>query len=228
MTCSATGGGNAGWSPPTACACPWPTSTSSSSHPRAIARLTYLGLQDRFSAKTGKQLTKPAARFTFPPQPIDPDIGPGSKLIVARHRARVVVLRRRVPRPRRGNADRPGQRRPDRREPGTHLLGPPPDVRRTREAGGAVATWPTGCSPVTPPRSGTPSCAATPPRFLPGHGPADGLFVGDYQHVCAWAPHLDRSYVPVQGPPGTGKTYTGAHVIHTLVHARASGSASPR
>ena len=50
-----------------------------------------------------------------------------------------------------------------------------------------------------------------PTRFLPGHGPADGLFVGDYQHVCAWAPHLDRSYVPVQGPPGTGKTYTGAH-----------------
>ena len=56
-----------------------------------------------------------------------------------------------------------------------------------------------------------------PTRFLPGHGPEDGLFVGDYQHVCAWAPHLDRSYAPVQGPPGTGKTYTGAQLIHTLV-----------
>lgn len=26
-----------------------------------------------------------------------------------------------------------------------------------------------------------------------------------------------RSFGPVQGPPGTGKTFTGAHVIRTLV-----------
>ena len=52
-----------------------------------------------------------------------------------------------------------------------------------------------------------------------GKGPADGIFVGGYENVCEWAPHLDRSFVPIQGPPGTGKTFTGAHVIHTLVKA---------
>ena len=56
-----------------------------------------------------------------------------------------------------------------------------------------------------------------PPRFLPGQGPADGRFVGGYEAICDWAPHLDGSFVPIQGPPGTGKTFTGAHVIHTLV-----------
>ena len=56
-----------------------------------------------------------------------------------------------------------------------------------------------------------------PPRFVPGQGPADGRFVGGYEAICEWAPHLDGSFVPIQGPPGTGKTFTGAHVIRTLV-----------
>jgi Cdc6-like AAA superfamily ATPase len=54
-------------------------------------------------------------------------------------------------------------------------------------------------------------------RVRAGAGPADGRFVGGYEAICEWAPHLDRSYVPIQGPPGTGKTFTGAHVIRTLV-----------
>ena len=49
----------------------------------AITRLTFQGLEDQFSEKTGKQLKWPWARFTFPPQPIDVDIEKGSKLIVA-------------------------------------------------------------------------------------------------------------------------------------------------
>ena len=56
-----------------------------------------------------------------------------------------------------------------------------------------------------------------PPRFVPGQGPTDGRFVGGYEAICEWAPHLDGSFVPIQGPPGTGKTFTGAHVIRTLV-----------
>ena len=45
------------------------------------------------------------------------------------------------------------------------------------------------------------------------------MFVGDVDAICGWVTGLDRSYVPIQGPPGTGKTYTGAHMIRTLVNA---------
>ncbi len=51
--------------------------------PSVIARLTFEGYQDRFHARTGKRLDQPAALFSFPPQPVDPDITPGSSLIVA-------------------------------------------------------------------------------------------------------------------------------------------------
>ena len=57
------------------------------------------------------------------------------------------------------------------------------------------------------------------PAFEPGRGPDGGVFVGDVDAICGWATGLDRSYVPIQGPPGTGKTYTGAHMIRTLVNA---------
>ena len=41
----------------------------------------------------------------------------------------------------------------------------------------------------------------------------------DVDAICGWSTGLDRSYVPIQGPPGTGKTFTGAHMIRTLVNA---------
>ena len=57
------------------------------------------------------------------------------------------------------------------------------------------------------------------PEFAPGRGPDGGVFVGDVGAICGWATGLERSYVPIQGPPGTGKTFTGAHMIRTLVNA---------
>ena len=56
-----------------------------------------------------------------------------------------------------------------------------------------------------------------PPRFTPGHGPADGVFSDDLDQTLQWVNHLDNSYVAIQGPPGTGKTYSGAHIIHELI-----------
>ncbi len=57
------------------------------------------------------------------------------------------------------------------------------------------------------------------PRFVAGGGPAGGEFTGDVDDICAWVTQLDGSFVPIQGPPGTGKTFTGAHIIRTLVKA---------
>ena len=55
------------------------------------------------------------------------------------------------------------------------------------------------------------------PRFAAGHGPVDGDFTDDLDDMKRWVHHLDHSYVAIQGPPGTGKTYSGAHLIHTLL-----------
>jgi uncharacterized protein len=55
------------------------------------------------------------------------------------------------------------------------------------------------------------------PRFLPGAGPADGLFRDDLESILGWVDDLDSSFVAIQGPPGTGKTYRGAHIIHALI-----------
>ena len=184
--------------------------------PAAIARLTFTGLHDRFNAKNGKKLAKPAALFTFPPQPVDPDIRQGAKLIVARTEHEWSFFDVDAIDPDAGtltvlaNEDL-GAGSP----PPTCLVHWPnfnegakltalSDLADRMLAGDATAV-------------GHAILRRDPTRFTPGHGPADGVFVGDCAQVCAWAPHLDASYVPVQGPPGTGKTYTGAHVIHTLV-----------
>ena len=57
------------------------------------------------------------------------------------------------------------------------------------------------------------------PRFLDGRGPAGGVFGDDLDDILSWVGDLDESYVALQGPPGTGKTYSGSHIIHTLVRA---------
>ncbi len=50
-------------------------------------------------------------------------------------------------------------------------------------------------------------------------GPAGGEFTRAVDDICGWVTQLDGSFVPIQGPPGTGKTFTGAHIIRTLVKA---------
>jgi uncharacterized protein len=55
------------------------------------------------------------------------------------------------------------------------------------------------------------------PRFTEGAGPTDGLFSDDLEHALTWVGYLDDSYVAVQGPPGSGKTYSGSHIIYTLI-----------
>jgi predicted RecB family nuclease len=57
------------------------------------------------------------------------------------------------------------------------------------------------------------------PRFVPGHGPANGVFHDDLSSVYEWVDHLDESFVAFQGPPGTGKTYSGSHIIHHLIRS---------
>lgn len=57
------------------------------------------------------------------------------------------------------------------------------------------------------------------PVFLPGGGPASGLFNDDLDEMLGWATQLDGSFVSVQGPPGTGKTFRGAHLVRALLKA---------
>lgn len=55
------------------------------------------------------------------------------------------------------------------------------------------------------------------PRFQSDRGPRQGFFRDDLDDILSWVGDLDESYVAIQGPPGTGKTYSGSHIIHSLV-----------
>lgn len=184
--------------------------------PSAIAGLTFEGVEDRISPTTGKTLKKPAARFSFPAQQVDPDIHSGAKLIVALTEQEWSFF----------DLDTIDA------DAGTLTVVATDELVAGGPAPTCLVHWPnfneraklTALSDRadqmlhgTADAVGHAILRRDASRFLPGHGPEDGVFVGDCAQVCAWAPHLDRSYVPVQGPPGTGKTYTGAHVIHTLV-----------
>ena len=61
--------------------------------------------------------------------------------------------------------------------------------------------------------------AANRPRFVEGRGPASGRFRDSLDEMLEWVTRLDNSYVAIQGPPGTGKTYSGAHIIYTLIRS---------
>ena len=61
--------------------------------------------------------------------------------------------------------------------------------------------------------------AGAPPKFTSGNGPKNGLFSEDLDEMQRWAVELDESYVAIQGPPGTGKTYSGSHIIYSLIKA---------
>jgi uncharacterized protein len=184
----------------------------------AIARLTFKGTTAQVSAKTGKPLKWPWARFTFPPQPIDADIKKGSKLIVAVNEQEWVFFKV------------------------EHIDAAAGELSVTwDEAAAAAGIQPSslvhyqwfeeGAKLIAlehladellagdAHRVGHAMVRRDVPAFLPGRGPDEGVFVGDVRAICEWASGLDRSYVPIQGPPGTGKTYTGAHMIRTLVDA---------
>ncbi len=184
--------------------------------PGAIARLRFEGFRDRVSPKTGRTLKGKDADFSFPQQAIDADIGAGSKLIQVQqeHEWAFFML---------AAIDREAGRLTLTWNEGCDEQGvfPTSLVHYVHFPEGAKLTALSDLADQLLTDRGTEVGHAVlrraPSRFVPGKGPADGVFVGDYRAICAWAPYLDRSYVPVQGPPGTGKTFTGSHVIHALV-----------
>jgi uncharacterized protein len=184
--------------------------------PRAIARLTYEGIEDRFSPKTGRKLSKSAVTFRFPTQEIDADIRDGATLILARTEHEWAFFTVESIDPESGtltvliDADLFTANQPP-----TCLVHHPKFNEKPKQA--ALSDLADRMLAGDGTAVGHAILRGDRTKFLPGRAPAGGTFVGDTAHVCAWAPHLDGSYAPVQGPPGTGKTYTGAHVIHTLV-----------
>lgn len=185
----------------------------------AVARLTFERFEDRFTDK-GTKKKWPVAVFSFPPQPLSPDIRAGEKMILALTEQEWAFFSL-------TGIDRDAgslevswdQASIDRAVlPSSlvHFVNFPEGAKRTalydlaRQmlAGDATAV-------------GHAMLRNDPVRFLPDQGPQGGVFVSAYENICGWAPHLDRSFVPIQGPPGTGKTFTGAHVIHALVKAGA-------
>ncbi len=183
--------------------------------PGVIARLELQGLQDRVSVKTGKPLKGKLATFSFPNQPLDPDIGPGSKMIVAlqerewsfftvtdidREQRTLAVI---------ANDQMNAGYLPDHL---VHWVNFPEDAKRTALCDLADRMLDGDATAV-----GHAILRRDPSAFSSGEGPDGGLFSGGYQEARRWAPHLDTSYVPIQGPPGTGKTFTGAHIVHALV-----------
>ncbi len=183
--------------------------------PSAITGLTFEGLVDRLG-KNGKPLAAKGADFCFPEQPIDADIGPGSTMILAlqehewifctlsaldRHAHRLQVLWT--------------EKHAERGVLPTSLVHFVSfNEKPKQDALGALAERMLAGDATA---VGHAMLRRDAPVFDPGRGPDGGVFTGDLESVCAWSTSLQRSYVPVQGPPGTGKTFTGAHVITTLV-----------
>ncbi|MDO8108338.1 TM0106 family RecB-like putative nuclease [Isoptericola sp. b441] len=184
--------------------------------PSVIARLQFHGLRDRVSARTGRKLKGQAAQFSFPDQPIDPDITPGSTMIVALQEQEWSFLRVEA-------LDREDRTITVTADDHVAIDGLIPDhlvhwVAFDESAKlAALSELADRMLDNDASAVGHKILRRDPSVFVPGEGPADGLFSGGYQQACAWAPHLDHSYVPIQGPPGTGKTFTGAHIVHTLV-----------
>ncbi len=168
--------------------------------------------------KNGKPAKWPWARFTFPPQPIDVDITTGSELIVAVNEREWVFFKVATIDTERGTlavtwdgaaADE-----------GVY----PPSLVHYKwfKEGAKLTALQVLADEMLAGRAdrvGHAMLRRDLPVFAPGRGPDGGVFVGDVDAICGWATGLERSYVPIQGPPGTGKTFTGAHMIRTLVNA---------
>jgi uncharacterized protein len=182
----------------------------------AIAGLRFREFRDRVNDRTGRALKWPAAVFTFPEQPLDPDLRKGSRMILPLQERQWAFFTVDAVDPAAGTISLVwNQEATDLGVFPSHLvhyvyyhegakLAALADLADQLLAGQAEGV-------------GHAILRNEPPAFLPGRGPADGLLTGGYQQVCSWVPHLDGSYLPVQGPPGTGKTFTGAHIIRTLV-----------
>ncbi len=183
----------------------------------AIARLTFRGFEPQL-LKGGKPAKWPWARFRFPPQPIDPDIKKGSELIVAVNEQEWVFFKVAAIDTAAGElaVTWDGKAEEQAVHPSslvhykwfheTAKLNALEELADEMLAGRAD-------------RVGHAILRRDLPVFEPGRGPGGGVFVGDVDAICGWATGLDRSSVPIQGPPGTGKTFTGAHMIRTLVRA---------
>lgn len=181
----------------------------------AITRLTFDGFEPRLTKK-GNERKWPVAVFSFPQQPLDPDIAKDSKMIFALTEQEWAFFTL-------DDIDRDAgtleiswnQEMIDRAVFPTSLV--------------QFVNYPEGAKLVALSALADQMLAGDaaavghamlrndPVHFMPGEGPDGGVFDGGYQAICEWAPYLDRSFVPIQGPPGTGKTFTGAHVIRALV-----------
>lgn len=183
-----------------------------------ITRLTFRGTKPQVSAKTGKPLKWPWARFTFPPQPIDVEIQKGKKLIAAINEQEWLFFKLEQIDVAAGelwvtwddSAAEAGVTPTslvhyEQFEEGAKLTALE-DLADEMLAGRAA-------------RVGHAMLRRDLPAFQAGRGPDGGVFSGEVPAICGWVTGLDRSYVPIQGPPGTGKTFTGAHMIRTLVNA---------
>ncbi len=183
----------------------------------AITRLTFRGLEPQV-LKNGKPSKWPWARFTFPPQPIDVEITRGSKLIVAVNEQEWVFFT--VAEIDTAAGELAVTWDGDAAEKGVY---PSSLVHYEWFREGAKLNALEGLADeMLAGRADRVAHAILRrdlPMFTPGQGPDGGQFVGGVDAVCRWATGLDRSYVPIQGPPGTGKTYTGAHMIRTLINA---------
>lgn len=182
----------------------------------AITKLTFEGFEDRYIEKSKKKRKWPVAVFSFPTQPVDPDIKQGSKMILALTEQEWAFFP--LADIDRGNGTLEvswNQKMIDLAVFPTSLV----KFSTYLEGAKLVAL----CDLADQMLDGNATTVGhailrnDPPRFLPDEGPDGGVFGGGYEKICGWAPYLDGSFVPVQGPPGTGKTFTAAHVILTLV-----------
>jgi len=184
----------------------------------AITRLRFEGLEDQYSEKTGKKLKWPVARFTFPPQPLDDDVEKGAKLITALNERDWAFFKLAAIDVDAGELaltwDAAAVEKGVLPTSLVHYVWYREDAKLT-----ALEELADEMLAGHSDRAGHAMLRGDLPSFLPGSGPSGGLFVGDVDAICGWATGLDRSYVPIQGPPGTGKTFTGAHMIRTLVNA---------
>jgi predicted RecB family nuclease len=183
----------------------------------AITRLTFQGFEPQV-LKNGKPAKWPWARFTFPTQPIDVEITRGSKLIVAVNEQEWVFLTV-------AEIDHDASRLAVTwdGEAAEKAIYPSSLVHYEWFREGAKLTaLEELADEMLAGRADRVAHAILRrdlPAFEPGRGPEGAVFVGNVDAICSWVTGLARSYVPIQGPPGTGKTFTGAHMIRTLVNA---------
>jgi predicted RecB family nuclease len=183
----------------------------------AITRLTFQGFEPQV-LRNGKPAKWPWARFTFPTQPVDVEITRGSKLIVAVNEQEWVFFTVAEIEPDAGRlaVTWDGEAAEKGIYPSSLV-----HYEWFREGAKLTALEELADEMLAgrADRVANAILRRDLPAFEPGRGPEGGVFVGDVDAICSWGTGLARSYVPIQGPPGTGKTFTGAHMIRTLVNA---------